>query len=310
MATIDDMLFQAEILLDRAELQAALSLFDSILAIDARNAAARYGRGRVFFHANQYDTAHAEFSETLNLAPGDPDVLWYLADTATHLNAHEDACAAYDLIVAQVPQEPLIYIRRGYSLYYQGEIERALEDFRHARQLAPQDVDAIFAVGIAEYELDHYDDVISTMDAVITLAPQFALAYAYRGIALHYQNDTNRALADCRRALTLENELSTGYFFRALILTDGEDHQAAIVDLNQTIRCGLRTPHVYQARGYNYAAIGDTQRALADLNMAIEIDPSFMHAYITRAEVYEHIGERALARADRKMIAKLEATQE
>lgn len=99
-----------------------------------------YARGISYERAEQWDKAEADFTRALELEPGQPDVLNYLAYSWLTMDKNVDKAREYLEIAVQArPEEPHILDSAGYGEYLSGNYEKAVEYLEKAVELMPDD---------------------------------------------------------------------------------------------------------------------------------------------------------------------------
>lgn len=153
----------------------ALSAFEKALALDNRNATAKYYRAAIFDRMDQPDRSIAAYRETIATDPGysaawfDLGVMYYnradytnavsaykeavrsdpeyyqahfnLASTYRQLERFAEANAEYKLAEAGIKDNPDLYSEWGYSLGKTNEWDQAIARLEQARKLSPNAVD-------------------------------------------------------------------------------------------------------------------------------------------------------------------------
>jgi tetratricopeptide (TPR) repeat protein len=153
----------------------ALSAFEKSLALDNRNATAKYYRAAIFDRMDQPDRSIAAYRETIATDPGysaawfDLGVMYYnrgdymnavsayreavrsdpqyyqahfnLASSYRQLERYAEANAEYKLAEAGIKDNPDLYSEWGYSLGKTNEWDQAIARLEQARKLSPNAVD-------------------------------------------------------------------------------------------------------------------------------------------------------------------------
>ena len=93
----------------------------------------------------------------------------------------------------------------GRALQQQGEAPRALEHFRRAAELAPQNVETANAIGACLRDLGELEAAIASFHRGLQIAPDTARIHNNLALALQDQGKLDEAIASFRRALELES---------------------------------------------------------------------------------------------------------
>jgi superkiller protein 3 len=153
----------------------ALKAFEKALALDSRNATAKYYRGAIFDKLNQPDQSIAAYKETVAMDPGyaaawfDLGVMYYnrgdypnatsaykeairidpdfyqahanLASTYRQLERFADANAEYKLAEVGIKDNADLYLEWGYCLGKTNEWDKAVARLDQAKKLSPTAID-------------------------------------------------------------------------------------------------------------------------------------------------------------------------
>jgi tetratricopeptide (TPR) repeat protein len=129
---------------------------------------------------------------------------------------------------AMKTREIFMYISLGDRLYNQKKISEALEYYRSASRLLPQDVEVNYVLGRIFSELGDYEEAIRTLEPISTLNvegssssnrrskvyKELGLAYRRRGERLHNESDYEKALACLNEAIKLNGNDDNAYAIR------------------------------------------------------------------------------------------------
>lgn len=156
------------------------------------------------------------------------------------------------------PQNAIYRFARGIDFFLVQSIEDAITDFTEAIRLDPTFYPAYFMRSLVrtkqlEYEKSEgriigentrnnvvdYEIVMSDLNKVIELAPDFAYAYYNRGRLYFDIKDYQAALADYTSAINLNADFAEAYFNRGLIYIFLGNNQAGVADLSKAGELGL-----------------------------------------------------------------------
>jgi len=84
----------------------------------------------------------------------------------------------------------------GLRYYLKGNFKKAIDCFLKVLEVEPENTKALFYLSIAYMDLGRYDEAIATIDRLIVLEPDNALAYKNRALIKYSQNKETEAMAD------------------------------------------------------------------------------------------------------------------
>jgi tetratricopeptide (TPR) repeat protein len=111
---------------------------------------------------------------------------------------------AYSEAIRLNPSSAKAHHERGVALGFQGEHDRAIEDFNVAIQLDPNNAWVRYHRGVAYSKKRDHDSAMTDFDEAIRLDPAFARAYRARSSIYAKKGDAARAKADKQKAAELE----------------------------------------------------------------------------------------------------------
>lgn len=166
-------------------------------------------------------------------------LLWWTWSVTEQYREAEEFFSTY---LQKYPDDPRAYGLRAASLWYSGELPRAVEDYSKALELDPQDLLAhmgrgqIFAEsGDFSRAIEDLDFVHDNLEQVQTEDSSWKMqvqAYSFSGRALAHAGlgDFDRALSEFDRSVFLCPENAFVYFNRALVYENKGRLNEAVVE--------------------------------------------------------------------------------
>ena len=112
------------------------------------------------------------------------------------------------------------YIERGSAAVDSGRYQQALEHFREALALVPQEPIVHNNIGVAFFKMGELDSAIAAYQEALRLQPTYASCYVNLAAAYREAGNPAFALSAVQRALELDPLLSDGYILLASIYQD------------------------------------------------------------------------------------------
>lgn len=224
--------------------------------------------GVAYSKEGKYPEAYSTLSENARHHPEDPlsylDLVALLADTGDFTRALNVA----NLAIASFPGNPEARIKRGSIEMFQGEFEKAHDDFRQAIQEAPNDPTPRFFEALADYKLQKFFLAREELNA--------AIDYGIVDSDLHY------VLAEC------------------LIRIEPTAPGNAVAELNKAIEINPKSVSPRILRGELLLDMGKPQQALEDLLLAtqLQVGPQrdTRNAIYLLARAYRALGQEKQAK--------------
>jgi len=167
--------------------------------------------------------------------PEDAGLRAYLALSYVHENRWESACQAYAEALRLKPSESQYRLLYGWSLYYLGRLEASREQFNIFLTEHEDFVDAIFAVGLIDFDQDRMDDAETRFKRVIFITRargddrRHAMARARLADVFMRKDNPSRARLELKQALELDPNNAKAQFKMSRVLQLlGNDEEAAV----------------------------------------------------------------------------------
>ena len=114
----------------------AIKDYKKAIELDPRGANAYYNRGNAYRGLNQYEEAIKDYKKAIELDPRDANAYYNRGNAYRDLNKHEEAIEDYNKAIELSPNLAQPYANRGITrLQTNEDLDKAIEDFKHARDL-------------------------------------------------------------------------------------------------------------------------------------------------------------------------------
>lgn len=202
-----------------------------------QTADAFFKRGNEHLKKGDFDTAIADYTETLRLEP----------------------------------QHAMAYHNRGAAYGSKGNYTQALVDINRAIKLKPRLAEAYFSRGVINNALRNNEQAIADYSRAVELDPELAKAYFNRGTTYIQYTDYDRAISDYTKTISLMPGDPIPYGARASAYAAKKEYDPAIEDLTKAISLAPKDTAAYYKRADVYCAQGEKGLAAADENKLIEL---------------------------------------
>lgn len=262
----------------------AMSLYEQAIRADPRNAAAHIGLARAHLSSQRYlsvpkDVAHArawaELSRGRELAPGNVDGLYVLADQVFLAN-RDYACSLriFEAALRLEPGNAMTHYWMSELLAGMGQFERAFEHTGKALALADADARDYLArnIGRQRYMAGQYDWVIDHYADYLKTKPGFSLAHFYRSLAYGAKGEFDTALVEARLSMPDAPKGDAGGIgMLALAYANAGQQDKARDLLKALLDRDARGEHVVEYRiAAVYEVLGERDQALQWLHKDID----------------------------------------
>lgn len=222
-------------------------------------------------------------------------------DPANDLPPEEQIHAYGEVITANRSKEDVErahFLRGIYRVDFQGDFERAIEDFTKAIALTPNPRyfqnrgEALSARGQS-------DAALADFARVIELDPDSASPHLCAGTIYLHDGKPGQAIECFDRAIAISPDYAAAYYNRSLAHLDLGSREAAARDLDKSIEVDPAGDGLYRGiRGAQALRQGDAVRALPDLERALDYVGDLPMLLYLRAIARRKLGDSAAADAD------------
>ena len=281
----------ADELRGRGDCDRAIPEYARVIAADARNAKAAYGRGSCYVLKGDYDKALPDLESAAKLEPSNAEMLLNLGivhdfrgEHAEGADAYARALAVNSTLDAQPTFNCLYLDRRGLSPEQaRANANKFINACTDALRGANGRVAVMFQYkrGIAYRLKGDYDKAIDDLDSVRRANPwlrsintQYLVLYNNRGLEAFNKKDYKKAYDDITLAIQSDPKNPTPYINRCTIYLYGwKQFDEAIRDCTEAIRLATRSSMAYNHRGYAYELKNEIANAVTDYQTALQLDP-------------------------------------
>ena len=218
-----------------------------------------------------YNSAIADFTETIQLAPKNIYAYFNRGIAKSHLGQHIDAIADWNEAIRLNPDFVSAYVNRGFLKGQLGQYVAAIADWDTTIRLKPNLAVAYFYRGLMKDNLKQYAAAIEDFDTVILLDSDNPDAYNNRGTAKSKLGQHAAAIADWDTTIRLKPDYAEAYFNRGLARGQLGQHAAAIADFDVVIQLTPNNIYGYFNRGFAKNMLGRTWEAKQDLQTALKL---------------------------------------
>ena len=227
-----------------------------------------------------------------------------LAFLATSAIAAEPPPAAKD----GVPFDSLEHFSLGSFFEARGSLREAVEEYRQAAKVTPNDPEVHGALARVYLELGEVENAKREALATLALDPD-------NRDALNVMVDVDRGEKDLPGAITTQRKIvaadSTDFESRvrlAELLEQNEELEAAVNELGAAARLRPGLARLHFRRAQIYARMGRLNEAIAEYDVVRQIEPDFVDALVSSAAAREANRDLAGAEADYRGAIALDPT--
>jgi len=292
-----------------AKYKEASTAFDEAIKLNPDNAYAYYGKGITLSTIGENDEAIGAFDKAIDLAIeqdivdarfplGKANALFRLGKFADAIEAYDDAalCSAND------GNAYFIYYNKALAAEKLGNNDYALENYKRALAMAPNDSEACAAVGNVLIKLGRYEDALYSFDQAIHLNPNNSTYYHNKAVAYYNLGEFSKAITTSKKALQINpfnaetyrnlsifhlriarNNLSQNTKDDKTVSLQETDFQYAADAAEESIRLNPENADSYHYLAQSLTKLGRYEDALGIYEKIIAQNPRERTAHINKA---------------------------
>ena len=254
--------------------QEGLQAFKHALQIDPNSIAALEAAAQLEFQADSPD-ALPFLEKLLSLNPDDQTAHAMTAALAFQRRDCATTVAHYQKSPEVVENDIPALSQFGACLVRLNRPEDALSAYQRIAELRPQDPDALYYLGLAQYGARHYEDAIRTLLPLTEDGPEKRRAAALNLIAAVYEDDqqTPAAVASLQKAIALDPADSDNYLDLGTLSLDHGAFKLGVDVLNAGLHVVPDAGRLYLERGVLEVQLQQYDDANADFRKAAALNP-------------------------------------
>lgn len=199
-----DTFARAQSLQKGGDFEAAIRLYDELLADEEGDAEIHYKRANAFNSLGRWETALAGYERAIAFDPVFAKAFCNRGAVLERLERWSDALSSYERAIALDPDDALAYYNRGSVLKAQKRFVEALASYDQATARRPDYVEAHINRGHVLQELRRHEDAVASYDKAIALNGAYVEAFQGRGLSLLDLGRHAAAIASYNQALALD----------------------------------------------------------------------------------------------------------
>lgn len=225
------------------ELAAAERAFTRALEIEPQNTKSHFRLSEVEAARGNVEAAERWLTSAIVLSPNRV-LREKLATLYMKAGRKKDARAVRAKIAEDFSSDPIASYNLGQTLLVEGDPSGALEMFRAAAELDPNNPDIEHGIGNALLSSGDPRAALEAYAVAVALAPCFAGAHANRGTAFMQIGRVETAIESFRKAISCEPAYIPGYRNLAAALLQSEDLAGAIETLGRAQELSPNDPEI------------------------------------------------------------------
>ena len=279
----------------RGALPEARRLYEQVLRLDPRNAAAC--GNLAIIAAQNGDLAGAErlFSEGIRLRPDYPVGHNHLGTVLQQQGRWAEAVAAHGQAIKLDPNYAEAHLALGNALKQQGELDRAMRSYLAAISVRPTYAEAHNNAGVVLQMQGELDEAVDAYRRAIAARPGYAEALFNLGSVQHQMGKLEVAEASYRQVIAIAPNVAVAHNNLGTVLKDKGDLDAALAALEQALALQTDYAEAHYNRGIVLQQQARAEEALAAYGRSIALRPDYIDAANNAGIVLQELGRHTEA---------------
>jgi tetratricopeptide (TPR) repeat protein len=215
---LEDLLRQAEHLMETGDKEEAIALYEEIISVDQSCVQARINFGFLKQEKGELEAAIPHYREALALNPNIPQTAYNLGKIFEEQGQVEEAIAHYEQALVAEPSFVPALINLAVALQEKGELLRAIELYRRALEIQPHSWEAYNNLATVLQEQGNLEEALEYYHKALELRPDFVEAINNLGRTFLEKGAVEDAIACYRRAIHLSPNHASAHLNLSLAL--------------------------------------------------------------------------------------------
>ena len=181
--------------------------------------------------------------------------------------------------------ESLSYSNQASNKFMKKDIQGAISCLDEAIRISPNNPQLYLNRGFVKHVIYDYDNALADYNKALAINPKYAFAYNNRGVLKVSMNDIKGAMEDYETALNLNPKYADVYYNRGNLKYMIDDLNGALADYDKAIEYNPKDSEAYNNRGVVKKRLDYNVGALSDYSQAIAINPKDSIAYANRGRL-------------------------
>lgn len=276
----------------------------NIVLVQKNNKRALRGKGIAYFNMQDYSEAINQFDQALEidvLSDLDMDILYYKGKALMTVEAYEEACDIYTMIIDQFGEDAQVLGNRAYAYLKTGEYHKSIEDYDRAIATKPNHYEYYFGKYYLLQEMGRTTDAKATLEEAANIEVN-TKADKYNLARIHfYQGLYDQAFPELSESFA--NGFAESYFYIGEIYNVKKDYSTARYYYEKYIEEGVEiNPAAFNQIASSHIKLGEYEQAIPYLEEGIRYAHGNMLRILLKNEIvaYENMGNFDIALAKLK----------
>lgn len=237
-------------------------------------------------------SALAAYSDYLERAPGDTDIMTLMAEIHFRAGNYDDALKIYDSVLKITPDSADAVYAKGVIYSAKGEENNAAELFEKVETLRKDSIINKYQLALIYENRKEYEKALEKLDEIIKIDSKYINAYYHIGYIYGEQKRLPEAIVMFEKLLEENSDNEEYYLLLAASYADDKQYAKAAEIYKKGLEKFDNSEKLNFNLGYVYDKMKDYDRAMAAFERIIKINPKNPDPYNYIGYTYADRGEK------------------
>lgn len=246
-----------------------------------------------FHQSGKLNDAQKGFEYLIKKYPNSPDLLNSLGTLNLQLGKDKNGCEYLEKSLKINSNQPMISFNLGNSYMHQKNYSKAINFLEITITKAPNYLDAYKKKGELLTNLNNHKAALDCFKKAIKLAPEDKVILNGIGVNLLELEDANNALIYFKKCISIDKTIAIFYNNAGLAEYKINAFKESIESFNKAIKLSPTIGYFFSNRGLSYQALKKFDFAIKDFDKCISITPDYPDAYLNKSLINLFMGNYA-----------------
>ena len=246
-----------------------------------------------FHQSGKLNDAQKGFEHLIKKYPNSPDLLNSLGTLNLQLGKDKNGCEYLEKSLKINSNQPMISFNLGNSYMHQKNYSKAINFLEITITKAPNYLDAYKKKGELLTNLNNHKAALECFKKAIKLAPEDKVILNGIGVNLLELEDANNALIYFKKCISIDKTIAIFYNNAGLAEYKINAFKESIESFNKAIKLSPTIGYFFSNRGLSYQALKKFDFAIKDFDKCISITPDYPDAYLNKSLINLFMGNYA-----------------
>ncbi len=179
------------------------------------------------------------------------------------------------------------------KLYQEGDIKGAIEDFKKAVILDPENLNVFNGLGVCYGVLGAYEKAEESFEAALKIKPEDSMVLYNAGLVNMLINNRGKALAYMLEADKFKEDVFEVAYQTGKLYLESQEFDKAREYLEKAVEIEPDAPHALRFLGESYAKLNLIDKAVASYKKALKFNPNDAHSLSAMGSLFDIKGENS-----------------